>query len=68
MTEQYEELSASLITVDGIEGQVARVELPDGTTEDWRLSILPKGVREGAVIRIDVQDADVGDFHFTCAP
>ncbi|CAM3517419.1 DUF3006 domain-containing protein [Deinococcus saxicola] len=58
-SEQHEELGISHITIDGIEGQMARVELPDGTTQDWRLSSLPKGVREGDVIKIDVQGGDV---------
>ncbi|QFP78567.1 DUF3006 domain-containing protein [Deinococcus sp. AJ005] len=58
-SEQHEELGISHVTIDGIEGQVVRVELPDGTTQDWRLSSLPKGVREGDVIRIDVQGGDV---------
>ncbi|CAM3440537.1 DUF3006 domain-containing protein [Deinococcus saxicola] len=57
--QQHEELGISHVTIDGIEGQVARVELPDGTTEDWRLASLPRGVKEGDVIRIDVQGGDV---------
>ena len=46
------------VTVDGIEGQLARVELPDGTTEDWRLASLPRGVKEGDVVRIDEAGGD----------
>lgn len=57
--QRNEDPGISHVTVDGIEGQVARVELPDGTTEDWRLASLPRGVREGDVIRIDVQGGDV---------
>lgn len=38
------------VTVDGIEGKHARVELPDGTTADWLLSTLPRGVKEGDVL------------------
>lgn len=47
------------VTVDGIEGRVARVELPDGTTEDWSLASLPKGVKEGDVVRVYVEDGDL---------
>ncbi|MDV6376390.1 DUF3006 domain-containing protein [Deinococcus arenicola] len=54
-----EELGVSRIIVDGIEGKYARVELPDGTTEDWSLANLPRGVKEGDVIHIDVQGGDV---------
>ncbi|OLV16874.1 DUF3006 domain-containing protein [Deinococcus marmoris] len=57
--QQHEELGISHVIIDGIEGKVARVELPDGTTEDWRLSSLPKGIKEGDVIQIDVQGGDV---------
>ena len=51
MAEEHEDPGVSHVTVDGIEGKLARVELPDGTTEDWRLSSLPKGVKEGDVVR-----------------
>lgn len=54
-----DDLGVSYVVIDGIEGHLARVELPDGGTEDWRLSSLPKGVKEGDVIRIDVQGGDV---------
>ena len=47
------------VTVDGIEGRVARVELPDGTTEDWSLASLPKGVKEGDVVRVHVEGGDL---------
>lgn len=57
--QQHEELGINRVTIDGIEGQMARVELPDGTTEDWRLASLPRGVKEGDVVRIDVQGGDV---------
>jgi len=59
MAEKHGELGVSYVVIDGIEGHLARVELPDGTTEDWRLSSLPKGVREGDVVRIDGQGGDV---------
>ncbi|MBB6015966.1 DUF3006 domain-containing protein [Deinococcus radiopugnans] len=59
MAEEREELGVSYVVVDGIEGRMARVELPDGGTEDWRLASLPSGVQEGDVIRIDVQAGDV---------
>ncbi|MDL2342530.1 MULTISPECIES: DUF3006 domain-containing protein [Deinococcus] len=47
------------ITVDGIEGNVARIELPDGTTADWDLASLPRGVREGDVVRLHVEHGDL---------
>ena len=52
-------LQPAHLIIDGIEGQVARVELPDGSTEDWSLAALPAGVTEGDVIVIH---ADGGDF------
>lgn len=54
-----ERLLSGHVTVDGIEGKVARVELPDGTTEDWSLASLPKGVKEGDVVRVHVEDGDL---------
>ena len=42
-----EDPGVSHVTVDGIEGKMARVELPDGTTEDWHLASLPKRVKDG---------------------
>ncbi|WP_227978747.1 DUF3006 domain-containing protein [Deinococcus terrestris] len=47
------------LVVDGIEGTVARVELPDGTTADWDLASLPRGVREGDVVRLHVEHGDL---------
>ncbi|WP_241899790.1 hypothetical protein [Deinococcus sp. UR1] len=35
----------SFVMVDGLEGRLARVELPDGTTEDWPLASLPLASR-----------------------
>lgn len=49
----------SFVTVDGLEGRLARVELPDGTTEDWPLASLPPGVKEGDVIRLTVNGGDL---------
>lgn len=40
------------VTVDGIEGKYARVELPDGTTADWLLSTLPEEVKEGDLLTV----------------
>lgn len=40
------------VTIDGIEGKYARIELPDGMTADWLLSTLPEGVKEGDVLVI----------------
>ena len=47
------------VTVDGIEGKVARVELPDGTTADWDLASLPKGVKEGDVVMLHLEGGDL---------
>ena len=47
---------AKHVTVDGLEGEYARVELPDGTTEDWLLRDLPDGVREGDVLTVRAGD------------
>ncbi|MDL2343455.1 DUF3006 domain-containing protein [Deinococcus sp. MIMF12] len=47
------------ITVDGVEGSVARVELPDGTTADWDLASLPGGIQEGDVVRLHVEHGDL---------
>ena len=43
---------AKTVIVDGVEGEYARVELPDGTTEDWHLDGLPEGVQEGDIVRV----------------
>ena len=45
------ETSGASITIDGLEGDYARVELPDGTTEDRKVDRLPAGVKEGDVLR-----------------
>lgn len=57
MTDDTQALGGTVV-VDGIEGKWARVELPDGTTEDWSLASLPKGVKEGDVLRIEVTEGD----------
>ncbi|EYB68878.1 hypothetical protein DEIPH_ctg014orf0005 [Deinococcus phoenicis] len=44
--------------IDGIEGHFARVELEDGETVDMALASLPRGVREGDVIRVHLADGD----------
>ncbi|BDP42603.1 hypothetical protein DAETH_25720 [Deinococcus aetherius] len=53
-----ESLTGTLI-VDAIEGGKARVELADGHTEDWPLASLPRGVREGDVVRLHVEGGDL---------
>ena len=58
MTDDTQALGGTVV-VDGIEGKWARVELPDGTTEDWLLASLPRGVKEGDVIGLTVVDGDV---------
>lgn len=52
------EARASHVVVDAIEGKYARVELPDGTTEDWSLASLPEGVKEGDVVRVQESGGD----------
>ncbi|MFC4427200.1 DUF3006 domain-containing protein [Deinococcus navajonensis] len=47
------------ITIDGLEGRYARVELPDGTLEDWALASLPTGVKEGDVLSVHVEGGDL---------
>ena len=47
------------LIVDAIEGRYARVEREDGETEDWSLASLPRGVREGDVLRVQVEDGDL---------
>lgn len=59
MEQEHDGLGTMHVTVDGIEGDVARVELPDGRTVDWRLAGLPGGVKEGDVIRIHEAGGDV---------
>lgn len=50
-------VTSSTYIVDGIEGDVARVELPDGTTADYPLASLPPGVQEGDVVRVTPRDS-----------
>lgn len=52
------EARASHVVVDAIEGKYARVELPDGTTEDWSLASLPEDVKEGDVVRVQENGGD----------
>lgn len=47
------------VIIDGIEGQWARVELPDGTTADWSLASLPADVHEGDVVSLQVEGGDL---------
>lgn len=52
-------LQTEYVTVDALEGKYARVELPDGTTADWLISTLPKGVKEGDVLAVSGDDSDL---------
>lgn len=45
-------------TVDGLEGQHARVELANGTVEVWPRSELPHDVQEGDVLHVRVRDGE----------
>ncbi|WP_216322776.1 DUF3006 domain-containing protein [Deinococcus aestuarii] len=44
--------------VDGLEGHLARVELEDGEIVDMALASLPRGVKEGDVLRVVVEGGD----------
>ncbi|GGL17802.1 DUF3006 domain-containing protein [Deinococcus radiotolerans] len=46
------------VTVDALEGPVVRVELPDGTTQDWARLDLPRDVQEGDVLHVRVEDGE----------
>lgn len=46
---------AQQVVIDAIEGQLARVEFPDGSTRDMPLAELPKGVKEGDVVTLGEQ-------------
>ncbi|UBV45182.1 DUF3006 domain-containing protein (plasmid) [Deinococcus taeanensis] len=46
------------VTIDGIEGAFARVELADGTLADWRLEELPVGVKEGDVLEVRLRGGE----------
>lgn len=39
--------------------RLVQVEVLDGTTADWDLASLPRGVREGDVVRLHVEDGDL---------
>lgn len=54
-----DDLPPACMTVDGLEGTQARVELPDGSTEVWSLASLPKGVQEGEIVRLTVTGGDL---------
>lgn len=45
--------------VDGLEGRHARVEVEAGQTVDMSLASLPRGVREGDVLRVHVEGGDL---------
>ena len=47
---------ARTVTVDGLEGEHARVELSDGTVDVWPRHDLPHDVQEGDVLRVRVED------------
>ncbi|WP_102126781.1 DUF3006 domain-containing protein [Deinococcus planocerae] len=57
--ETPEPVLTGLLTVDAIEGGLARVELEDGSVEDWPLASLPRGVQEGDVLRLHVEAGDL---------
>lgn len=57
-TSAKDEPQAQHVTVDGIEGRYARIELPDGSTEDWLVSTLPRGVKEGDVLTVHENGGD----------
>ncbi|AZI44374.1 DUF3006 domain-containing protein [Deinococcus psychrotolerans] len=45
-------LPLGLLIIDGLEGDLARVELPNGGTQDIVLSQLPAGLKEGDVLLV----------------
>ncbi|AZI45226.1 DUF3006 domain-containing protein (plasmid) [Deinococcus psychrotolerans] len=47
-----EPLPLGLLIVDGLEGDLARVELPGGGTQDILLSHLPHGLKEGDAVLV----------------
>lgn len=51
-------LSATWV-VDGLEGRLARVEVEAGQTVDLSLASLPRGTKEGDVLRIHVEGGDL---------
>lgn len=50
--EPKSEATPTSVTIDGIEGEKVRVELPDGSTADWDIASLPTGVKEGDVVQV----------------
>lgn len=54
-----DDLPPAFVTVDGLDGRLARVALPDGSTAVWPLASLPRGVREGDVVRLTVTAGDL---------
>lgn len=59
MTTENADPAPQRIVIDGIEGDLARVELPGGETEDWPLSRLPQGVREGDIVNLRLEDGEL---------
>jgi len=56
MADQHASPAPATVTVDAVEGDVVRVELPGGTTQDWPRHDLPRDVQEGDVVHVHVQD------------
>lgn len=54
-----DDLPPAFVTVDGLDGRVARVHLPDGAVAVWSLASLPRSVREGDVVRLTVTAGDL---------
>ncbi|BDP43327.1 hypothetical protein DAETH_32960 (plasmid) [Deinococcus aetherius] len=54
-SEPPEPMLTGRLTVDALEGHLARVEREDGSLQDWPLTSLPRGVREGDVLRWHVE-------------
>ena len=48
--------------VDRVEGKIAVVVADDGRTFDVPQRVLPKGAREGSVLRIDAASTDAPDW------
>ncbi|MHA0048373.1 DUF3006 domain-containing protein [Deinococcus sp. PEB2-67] len=58
MAHQHESPAPATVTVDAVEGDVVRVELPGGTTQDWPRHDLPRDVQEGDVLHVRVENGE----------
>ena len=52
--------TTAALTVDRLEGDVAVVELPDGTTIDLPTALLPPNTQEGSILRLVLDHDSTG--------